>query len=139
MKTNLANLEEIRARMGSEASTKEAEAMLRILHKHGVEDTDDVPDPQWFDWVADCVQPEVKKYNIVSVFSKRVMARDLSPTEVLLWAQTYNTTDDVDYAATEDGFAILRTGSEPEPCSLGELVAHDYVLEDAELRGTKAK
>jgi hypothetical protein len=58
MKPNIATLEDIRVRMGCDATTQEAETMLQILQNHGIEDTNTVPDGQWFAWVGKCVQPD---------------------------------------------------------------------------------
>ena len=53
MKTNTATNEQIRERMGAEATTKQAEKMIEILAARGVKNTDDVRDEQWFDMVAE--------------------------------------------------------------------------------------
>ena len=52
MKTNNATNEQIRERMGAEATTEDAAKMIEILAARGVADTDDVSDSQWDDMVA---------------------------------------------------------------------------------------
>jgi hypothetical protein len=47
MQTATASIEEIRARMGDDATTEDAEVMLRILRAECIDDTDALSDAEW--------------------------------------------------------------------------------------------
>ena len=53
MKITNATTERIRERMGSEATTEQAERMVKLLRADGITDTDDVSDAKWFELVAE--------------------------------------------------------------------------------------
>jgi hypothetical protein len=57
MKQNTLSMEEIRQRMGAEASTEEAERMIELLSARGIADLADVSDEVWFDLVSDAINP----------------------------------------------------------------------------------
>jgi SepF-like predicted cell division protein (DUF552 family) len=57
MKHNTLSTEEIRQRMGAEASTEEAQRMIEILSAQGIADLADVSDEVWFDLVSDAINP----------------------------------------------------------------------------------
>lgn len=52
MKIQNATTEQIRERMGADATTTEAERMLALLNEAGYEDTDEVSDAAWFEMVS---------------------------------------------------------------------------------------
>ena len=60
MKTSTATTEQIRERMGAEATEAEAVRMIELLRAAGIEDTDDVADAQWFELVAKAARPATK-------------------------------------------------------------------------------
>jgi hypothetical protein len=47
MKVAAANIEEIRARLGDDATTDDARTMLDALRDAGITDTDDVSEREW--------------------------------------------------------------------------------------------
>lgn len=52
-----ANIEEIRARMGADATIENARRMVEILDQAGITDTDQVADADWFRLVGIATQP----------------------------------------------------------------------------------
>ncbi len=56
MKIATASVEDIRQRMGADATDTEAKIMLATLRIRGDVDTDDIPDDVWFRLVADTAQ-----------------------------------------------------------------------------------
>lgn len=53
MKLATASTEQIRERMGSDATTEQAERMINLLNAAGITDTDEMSDGKWFEMVAD--------------------------------------------------------------------------------------
>lgn len=47
---------DIQERMGSEATTADAECMMAILSRECVTDTADVPEDQWLAWCVEAAQ-----------------------------------------------------------------------------------
>ena len=56
MKIENMSTEDIRIRMGAEATTAEAERMLAELNRRGDTDTDDISDFTWNALIAECAE-----------------------------------------------------------------------------------
>ena len=56
MKIDDMTAEDCRQRMGADATTAEAKEMLVILAASEYQDTEEIPDRQWFQWVSACAE-----------------------------------------------------------------------------------